>query len=202
MSRGLPILTVDEEIYRLAPAFVIATVDKFARLAREGEAASLFGYVSRRCDRHGYVHPDYPWCTIKDGSKHPKSTAAVHPVSRLRPPDLIIQDELHLITGALGTTVGLFEVAIDALTTWRTGSGARARPLLVASTATARNAPEQVRALYGRDVTIFPPQVLDAGGRSSPGKRRSRSSSPGDGTSGSAPPGSGLPRRRSASARC
>ena len=160
---GLPVLTVDEEIYRLAPAFVIATVDKFARLAREGEAASLFGYVSRRCDRHGYVHPDYPWCTIKDGSKHPKSTAAVHPVSRLRPPDLIIQDELHLITGALGTTVGLFEVAIDALTTWRTGSGSPARPLLVASTATARNAPEQVRALYGRDVTIFPPQVLDAG---------------------------------------
>ena len=38
---GLPVLTVDEEIYRLAPAFVIATVDKFARLAREGEAAAL-----------------------------------------------------------------------------------------------------------------------------------------------------------------
>src|SRR5271166_2237309 len=163
VTGGLPVLTVDEEIYRLAPAFVIATVDKFARLAREGEAASLFGYVSRRCDRHGYVHPDYQWCTIKDGSKHPKSTAAVHPVSRLRPPDLIIQDELHLITGALGTTVGLFEVALDALTTWRTASGSPTRPLLVASTATARNAPEQVRALYGRDVTIFPPPVLDAG---------------------------------------
>lgn len=163
VPEGLPVLTVDEEIYRLAPAFVIATVDKFARLAREGEAASLFGYVSKRCDRHGYVHPDYQGCTLKDRSKHPKSTDAVHPVSRLRPPDLIIQDELHLITGALGTTVGLFEVAIDALTTWRTASGSSARPLLVASTATARNAPEQVRALYGRDVTIFPPPVLDAG---------------------------------------
>jgi hypothetical protein len=162
-AEGLPVLTVDEEIYRLAPAFVIATVDKFARLAREGEAASLFGYVSRRCDRHGYVHPDYAGCTIKDGSKHPGSTAAVHPVPRLRPPDLIIQDELHLITGALGTTVGLFEVAIDVLTAWHMDSGRPARPLLVASTATARNAPEQVRALYGRGVTIFPPQVLDAG---------------------------------------
>ena len=164
---GLPVLTVDEEIYRLAPAFVIATVDKFARLSREGEAASLFGHVSRRCERHGFVHPDYQQCAIKDGSKHPKKdrhpAAPVHPVTRLRPPDLVIQDELHLITGALGTTVGLFEVAIDVMTDWRTKDGRPVRPLLVASTATARNAAEQVRALYGRDVTIFPPRVLDAG---------------------------------------
>ena len=164
---GLPILTVDEEIYRLAPAFVIATVDKFARLAREGEAASLFGYVSRRCERHGYVHPDYQHCDVKDGSKHPPKdglpAAAVRAVTRLRPPDLIIQDELHLITGALGTTVGLFEVAIDVLTSWRTAADLPVRPLLVASTATARNAHEQVRALYGRSVSIFPPLVLDAG---------------------------------------
>ncbi|HUR05523.1 MAG TPA: DISARM system helicase DrmA, partial [Nonomuraea sp.] len=164
---GLPVLTVDEEIYRLAPAFLIATVDKFARLAREGEAASLFGYVSRRCDRHGFVHPDYKHCDIKDGNKHPAKdglpAAAVRPANRLRPPDLVIQDELHLITGALGTTVGLFEVAVDVLTTWRTSDDRPVRPLLVASTATARNAADQVKALYGRDVTIFPPQVLDAG---------------------------------------
>ena len=163
IQEGLPVLTVDEEIYRLAPAFVIATVDKFARLAREGEAASLFGYVAKKCDRHGYVHPDYRGCKLKDGNKHPKSSAGVHAAARLRPPDLIIQDELHLITGSLGTTVGLFEVAIDALCAWRTPSGSPARSLLVASTATARNAADQVRALYGRDVTIFPPQVLDAG---------------------------------------
>ena len=168
VSEGLPILTVDEEIYRLTPSFVIATVDKFARLAREGAAASLFGYVSRRCARHGYVHPDYRFCEIKDGSKHPAAkdgapAAAIHPAGRLRPPDLVIQDELHLITGALGTTVGLFEVAVDVLMSWRDGQGRPVRPLLVASTATARNAPDQVRALYGRDVTIFPPQVLDAG---------------------------------------
>lgn len=165
---GLPVLTVDEEIYRLAPSFVIATVDKFARLAREGEAASLFGYVSRRCERHDFVHPDYQHCDIKDGNKHPKTkdgwpAAPVNPATRLRPPDLVIQDELHLISGALGTTVGLFEVAVDVMTDWRTAEGRPVRPLLVASTATARNAADQVRALYGRDVTIFPPQVLDAG---------------------------------------
>jgi hypothetical protein len=167
VAEGLPVLTVDEEIYRLAPAFVIATVDKFARLAREGEAAALFGYVSRRCARHGYVHPDYLPCDLTENGRHPAKdglpAASVRPVGRLRPPDLIIQDELHLITGALGTTVGLFEVGIDVFCAWRDAEGRPVMPLLVASTATARNASDQVRALYGRDITIFPPQVLDAG---------------------------------------
>ncbi|MCV7041561.1 helicase, partial [Mycolicibacterium moriokaense] len=163
VSEGLPILTVDEEIYRLTPAFVIATVDKFARLAREGEAAALFGFVGQRCARHGYVHPDYAACNIS--TAHPAAngypTATVHPVDRLRPPDLIIQDELHLITGALGTSVGLFEVAVETLASWELPGGAPVRPLIVASTATVRNAQEQVRGLYGRRVEIFPPQVLD-----------------------------------------
>jgi hypothetical protein len=170
---GIPVLTTDEEIYRLVPCFVIATVDKFARLARESQAASLFGYVGRHCDRHGFVphldhegHSDYSGCEIKDGSKHPAKpgypAAAVHPANRLRPPDLIIQDELHLITGALGTTVGLFEVAVDAMTTWRTVEGKVVKPLIVASSATVRNAGAQIRGLYGRTPTVFPPQVIDA----------------------------------------
>jgi hypothetical protein len=162
VPEGLPVLTVDEEIYRLTPAFVIATVDKFARLAREGEAASLFGFVSRRCGRHGYVHPDYSACTVSShpaNGRHPAAT--VVSVGRMRPPDLIIQDELHLITGALGTAVGLFEVAVETLCSWETPGGKPVKPLIVASTATVRNAGEQVRALYGRKVEIFPPQVLD-----------------------------------------
>lgn len=162
VTEGLPVLTVDEEIYRLAPAFVIATVDKFARLAREGEAAVLFGFVSRRCGRHGYVHTDYAHCQV---GSHPAKdglpAATVAPVGRLRPPDLIIQDELHLITGALGTSVGLFEVAVETLSSWETPEGSPVKPLIVASTATVRNAQEQVRGLYGRQVEIFPPQVLD-----------------------------------------
>jgi hypothetical protein len=102
VAEGLPVLTVDEEIYRMPPAFVIATVDNFARLAREGEAAALFGYVGRRCGRHGYVHPDYAGCDTTTGHRAEPGlpAATVRPVGRLRPPDLIIQDELHLITGA------------------------------------------------------------------------------------------------------
>ncbi|MCK9876757.1 DISARM system helicase DrmA [Frankia sp. Ag45/Mut15] len=163
VDEGLPVLTVDEEIYRLTPAFVIATVDKFARLAREGEAASLFGYVSGRCGRHGYAHPDYAGCSIKTSHRAEKGlpAAGVRPVARLRPPDLIIQDELHLITGALGTTVGLFEAAVETLCSWRDAASRPVQPMIVASTATVRNAEEQVRALYGRRVRMFPPQVLD-----------------------------------------
>ncbi len=170
---GLPVLTTDEEIYRLAPAFVIATVDKLARLAREGHAATLFGHVARRCERHGYVpYPghdsshDFTGCTLGENGRHQAKgelpAATIRPATRLRPPDLIIQDELHLITGALGTTVGLFETAVETMCAWRAPDGRPARPLLVASSATVRNVADQVRGLYGRDVTIFPPQVLDA----------------------------------------
>ncbi|MCY4726809.1 DISARM system helicase DrmA [Nocardioides sp. STR2] len=162
----LPITTVDDEIYRNPPTFLLATVDKFARLAREGEAASLFGYVVEWCPRHGYRHPDsHGSCTgqshnpkSENGVSYPKVT--IQPASRLRPPDLIIQDELHLITGALGTAVGVFENAVDLLSSYAQ-KGQNVRPLVVASTATVRNAENQVRALYGRGVDVFPPQVLD-----------------------------------------
>lgn len=170
---GLPVLTTDEEIYRLAPAFVIATVDKLARLAREGHAATLFGHVARHCGRHAYVpgldhrnSSDYAGCTLADNGRHRAKgslpAATVRPATRLRPPDLIIQDELHLITGALGTTVGLFEAAVETMCAWTAPDGRPAAPLLVASSATVCKAADQVRLLYGRDVTIFPPQVLDA----------------------------------------
>ncbi len=87
--------------------------------------------------------------------------SSASPGSRLRPPDLIIQDELHLITGALGTTVGLFEAAVEQLCTWRTPGGTDTGPKIVASTATTKRAREQVRGVFGRDLAVFPPQVID-----------------------------------------
>ena len=79
----------------------------------------------------------------------------------LLPPDLIIQDELHLISGPLGTIAGLYEAAIDALCS-REIEGKTVRPKIVASTATVRRADAQVKALFGRDsVDIFPPPGPD-----------------------------------------
>ncbi|TCL80082.1 MULTISPECIES: helicase-related protein [unclassified Rathayibacter] len=72
------------------------------------------------------------------------------------PPSLIIQDELHLLTGPLGTTVGVYEHAIE-LACEREGRP----PKVVASTATVRRASEQVKGLFGRDVAVFPPPGID-----------------------------------------
>ncbi|WIX85855.1 DISARM system helicase DrmA [Amycolatopsis sp. DG1A-15b] len=160
---ALPITTVDDEIYRNPPTFLLATVDKFARLAREGEAASLFGYVDEWCSRHGYRHRDARGGCGQAQSHNMKGKlpkVVMQKVDRLRPPDLIIQDELHLITGALGTAVGVFENAVDLLSSY-SREGVMIRPLVVASTATVANADRQVEALYGRGVDVFPPQVLD-----------------------------------------
>lgn len=68
-------------------------------------------------------------------------------------PELIIQDELHLISGPLGTLTGLYETAVDALAD---------QPKVIASTATIRRAADQGRNLFDRDVRQFPPAGLDA----------------------------------------
>jgi hypothetical protein len=78
------------------------------------------------------------------------------------PPDLIIQDELHLISGPLGSMVGHYETLIDELCSRPSGKGRRG-PKIVASTATIARADEQVRALYARPARLFPPQALRAG---------------------------------------
>lgn len=77
-----------------------------------------------------------------------------------RPPELIIQDELHLISGPLGSMVGHYESVIGELC--RSPDGLPVK--IVASTATIARASEQVRALYARDDSfLFPPQGLEWG---------------------------------------
>ena len=73
-----------------------------------------------------------------------------------RPPELVIQDELHLIAGPLGSIAGVYEAALDTVLSARD-----VRPKYIASTATIRNAQEQVGALYAREAAIFPPPGLD-----------------------------------------
>ena len=149
-SRGqpLPILAVDEPIYRRLPCFMIATVDKFAAMPWTGEVGGFFGRV-QRYDQNGFYGPCDP------------RTGQPLPAGRLMPPDLVIQDELHLISGPLGTLVGLYETALDGLCSYER-DGHQFGPKIVASTATVRRADSQIRALFNRrTVDIFPPPGPD-----------------------------------------
>ncbi len=119
-SEGLlPCNVVDEALYQDPPTMLVATVDKFARLAWDERATVFFG-----------------------GNEN-------------RPPELIIQDELHLIASALGSVAGLYEAGLDTVVQLR-----GVYPKYIASTATIRMAAQQVRRLYGRDVAVFPPPGL------------------------------------------
>ncbi|MFZ4377986.1 MAG: helicase, partial [Saprospiraceae bacterium] len=156
---GIPVLTVDEEIYHRPPTMMIATVDKFAMMAWRGQVRTLFGRVNQECERHGLL---WLGCECNTGHRATKGlpAAAVNPVTLIRPPDLIIQDEFHLISGPLGTMVGLYESAVDELCGW-TLHGKTVKPKIIASTATVRKAKEQVNNVFMRRVSVFPPHGLD-----------------------------------------
>lgn len=131
----LPVEVIDERIYRYPPSLIIATADKFAMFAYRPQAGALFG------KRHGASDPEQV-CL---------------------PPGLIIQDELHLISGPLGTMCALYEGIFEELCTAELG-GRRIRPKLIASTATIRGAEKQIKTLYNRDQTnLFPAPGLAMG---------------------------------------
>ena len=146
-DRTLPVVAVDEPLYRRLPAFLVATVDKFATLPWIGPSGTLLG-GAERSDADGFYGAAEP------GRGRPLPAP-------LPPPDLVIQDELHLISGPLGTMAGLYETAIATLCV-RTLAGREVRPKIVASTATVRRAQDQVQALFGRALTqVFPPPGPD-----------------------------------------
>jgi hypothetical protein len=122
---ALPCNVVDTALYERPPTLLLATVDKFARLAWEERAGAFLGG------------------TFPGGLGR-------------RPPELIIQDELHLIASALGSIAGLYEAAVETVLTLR-----GIPPKIIASTATIRQAREQVRRVFGRDPAVFPPPGLD-----------------------------------------
>lgn len=131
---SLPVRLCDEDIYSDPPSLIIGTVDKFASLAHKVSESK--DSDSRRLFGHGLGFP---------------------------PPDLIIQDELHLLLGPLGSAVSLFECAIDQLCAREAsvnGKTVTLRPKIISSTATTRNTELQIRALYDRDVNIFPKNGL------------------------------------------
>lgn len=143
----LPLYVVDDNIYENPPTLVLGTVDKFAMIPWKTEAGNLFGFREKNDN----------W-------------------TRILPPELIVQDELHLIAGPLGTLVGLYETMIQTLCNNYAiesppflpgGESSFVAPKIVASSATISRAYEQVKNLYGIDsrdkLHIFPSQGLEFG---------------------------------------
>lgn len=162
---GIPALVVDEEIYRLAPSMLIGTIDKFARMPWVGETQALFGKVDGEVPGWGFVcagDADKTQKIRQETLRGLGRSAAIADGRSLLPPDLIIQDELHLISGPLGSIVGLYESAVDALCSRKIGNH-RVGPKIVASTATIRRAGVQVKMLFSRRLAVFPSSGLDAG---------------------------------------
>ena len=144
----LPLQVVDESIYENPPTLLLGTVDKFAMIPWKKEAGNLFGF-----------------------RKNDKSDTY-----RICPPELIIQDELHLIAGPLGTMVGLYETMIQTLCNdynktkppfISLDESTFMPPKVIASSATISRAYEQVKNLYAIEsedqVGIFPAQGLEFG---------------------------------------
>ncbi|TFD99561.1 DNA helicase [Jeotgalibacillus sp. R-1-5s-1] len=155
-KEGIPVLMTDEEIYRLLPDMLIGTVDKFARMPWKPEVQNLFGKVKGEKNGWGFISNGETSDERKFVSHVTKSQGlTINDAANLYPPELIIQDELHLISGPLGTMVGLYETAIDYLASVDI-NGTMTGPKIVASTATIRNADKQIEGLFTRKASIFP----------------------------------------------
>lgn len=127
----LPIFEVDETIYNERPSLLFSTVDKFVQLAWKSKSFNLFNIDFKE----GHVNRIYP------------------------APELIIQDELHLISSALGTIYGVYEIVIDKLCKESRGHISK----IIGASATVRNAEEQCKRLYARKNFLqFPPPAIDA----------------------------------------
>lgn len=161
----LPVYLVDEEIYAKCPTVIISTVDKFARFPWADQVGLLFGKTNRYCPRHGYQAVGYDKEPI--GKRHNRDNknnldaCVIEECKPFYPPELIIQDELHLISGPLGTIYGGYETVMEDLCSIEK-DGKRISPKYVVSTATIRNAGEQIKCLYARDNYVqFPPSGFD-----------------------------------------
>lgn len=146
----IPGYTVDEHIYSKCPTVIISTADKIARLAFEPKAASIFGNVSHFNEYYGY-HREF----VNRNEYTNLINESILLENKLKPLDLIIQDELHLIDGPLGSLFGLYEFIVDSIIKSNDGN-----PKYIASTATIKNTELQSKRAFSKNLFQFPPYGL------------------------------------------
>ena len=149
----IPAYLIDEHVYYRCPTVLVCTADKIARLSFVPKAGTIFGNVDKFNKYYGYFRegtlPEY----CSEAAFRDENNVVL---SGLKAPDLIIQDELHLMDGPLGSLFGLYESIVSFLIEKNGGN-----PKYIASTATINNAQKQVNLLFAKDVLQFPPYGLD-----------------------------------------
>ncbi|MGA2084554.1 MAG: helicase-related protein [Terracidiphilus sp.] len=150
-SGHLPVIVVDNEIYRYLPTVIVGTIDKLAVIGNQRKFSQLFGRVDGRCRLHGFYKGK---CSQKDCT-NPRLLDMRVPAN-LTGPSLFIQDELHLLKEGLGTFDGHYETFLQRL---RRDFGDTAPLKIIASSATVEAFERQIQHLYGRDPSqarVFP----------------------------------------------
>jgi hypothetical protein len=162
-ERRIPVVITDDEVFRILPAVVVATVDKLAAVAFQPHFSHFTHGPAFRCPDHGYVtfakgRPDRRRCLAATHcAKEPVDWSAVAPYDPA--PALVVQDELHLLAEELGTLAAHYETLFAHLA--RVGSGRPSK--IIAATATISDYENQIRHLYALEPRRFPTEGYRAG---------------------------------------
>ena len=160
----LPILVVDNEIFRFIPSVIVSTIDKAAILNYNYRAKNLFGGKVAECIKgYGYRYFGENWCIYGDinwknkdnvdCTYFDKSKCKLNKYIKGNPPILLIQDELHMIRELDGCLNSHLEGIIENVIKEYGGRGLK----VVAPTATAAGVERQIQNLYfGKSDRIFP----------------------------------------------
>lgn len=154
-ERALPLLVVDEEIFRLLPSVVVGTLDKAASIAWQAAMRGLVGAPLAHCSGGGHGFRYAPRATNWSGCLVPDCKYAPEPLGQAKAlfaPTLRVQDELHLLRDSLGAVDSQYETLLDHLQAVDGAAPAK----IIASSATLAGHEEQVAALYQRDGRVFP----------------------------------------------
>ncbi len=148
----LPLLIVDNEIYRYLPTVIVSTVDKMAMLGTTNEFKMLFGQVKKKCRIHGYSCNSTCMCAACNNKN------AVETVGLLKDPipTLFIQDEMHLVKESLGTFDSHYESFINYYAKKLVAEPQQKQIRFVGATATISMYKEHIRNLYHMSGRRFP----------------------------------------------
>lgn len=150
--KDLPILIVDNEIYRLMPSVVVSTIDKMAMLGTTNDFKQLMGQARRKCQVHGFTNKSKCDC----GDPKCGTNLPVIPLLKDPAPTLYIQDEMHLVRESLGTFDSHYESFIQYYVHDLLPEEQRKKICFIGATATISQYEEHIRELYHTEGRRFP----------------------------------------------